>query len=67
METSIDVSEELLRDVKELSRSRSNNEAVTAVLEEYVRMRRSAALTEILGTFSDFMDRNDLERSRTAQ
>ena len=67
METSIDISEELLRDVKELSKSRTNKEAVTAVLEEYVRMRRSAALTEILGTFSDFMDRNDLERSRTAQ
>ena len=67
MATSIEISEELLRDVKELSKSRSNNEAVTAVLEEYVRMRRSAALTEILGTFSDFMDRNELERSRTEQ
>ena len=67
MATSIEISEELLRDVKEFSKSRSNNEAVTTALEEYVRIRRSAALTEILGTFSDFMDRNELERSRTEQ
>ena len=67
METSIEISEELLRDVKELSKSRTNKEAVTTALEEYLRIRRSAALTEILGTFSDFMDRNELERSRTEQ
>ena len=64
MKTTIDIPKALLQEVKRLSMSRTNKEAVTTALEEYLRLRRSAALTELLGTFTDFMDRDDLERSR---
>lgn len=64
MKTTIDIPEELLRDVKKAASVRTNKEAVITALAEYLRVRRSADLVEILGTFDDFMTGEDLERER---
>lgn len=67
MKTTVDIPKELLRDVKIASRSRTNREAVTVALEEYLRVRRSAELAELLGTFDHFLSRDELETLRSAQ
>ncbi len=64
MKTTIDIPENLILDVKRESNSRTIKQAVTIALEEYLRVRRSAALTEILGTFEDFADRETLAGER---
>ena len=64
MKTTIDIPEQLILDVKRESNSRTTKQAVTVALEEYLRVRRSAALTELLGTFDDFVDGETLLRER---
>lgn len=64
MKTSVDIPKALLDDVKREASVRTNREAITLALEEYLRVRRSAALVEMLGTLGQFMDRDELARQR---
>lgn len=64
MKTTVDIPRALLEDVKKAASVRTNKEAITQALEEYLRVRRSAELVELLGTFEHFMDRGELDRSR---
>lgn len=64
MKTTIDIPEELLNAVKIASKTRTKKEAVTVALEEYVRLRRSEELASLLGTFDEFMDREELDALR---
>ena len=64
MKTSIDIPRNLLEDVRKASNSRTNRDAVTAALEEYLRHHRSTELVEILGTFSEFVDHDTLDSHR---
>lgn len=60
----MDISRTLLEEVKRAASVRTNREAIDAALREYLRVRRSAELVSILGTFEDFMDREELDRLR---
>ena len=64
MKTTVDISRELLEEVKRAASVRTNREAIDAALREYLRVRRSAELVSILGTFEEFMDREELDRLR---
>ena len=64
MKTTVDIPEDLLRDAQEASGSTTIRQTVTLALEEYVRIRRSRELVGILGTFTEFMDRDELARDR---
>ena len=64
MKTTVDISKELLEEVKRAASVRTNREAIDAALREYLRVRRSAELVSILGTFEEFMDREELDRLR---
>jgi len=64
MKTTVDIPERLLRDVKEAASVRTNKDAIITALTEYLRIRRSAGLVDMLGTFSDFMTRDALDRER---
>ena len=64
MKTTIDIPRELLEDVKTVAKIHTNREAVTVALEEFLRHHRSAELVDILGTFSDFIDRDALGSQR---
>lgn len=66
MKTTVDIPEKLLADVKIASDSRTNREAITVALEEYLRVRRSAALVELLGTFEELFSTAELEAQRGA-
>jgi Arc/MetJ family transcription regulator len=65
MKTTIDIPASLLKDVKAASGSRTTKEAVNIALKEYMRTHRSAELVEILGSFSDSMDRDELSAQRS--
>ncbi len=64
MKTTVDIPRDLLEEVKRAASVRTNREAIDAALREYLRVRRSAELVSILGTFEDFMDREELDRLR---
>jgi Arc/MetJ family transcription regulator len=64
MKTTIDIPEELLSAVQKASNTHTKKEAVTVALQEYIRLRRSEELTALLGTFEEFMDRQELETLR---
>ena len=64
MKTTIDIPEDLLAAVQIASKKRTRKEAVTVALEEFLRIRRSEELKDLLGTFEDFMDQDDLEKLR---
>ena len=63
MKTTIDISRELLEDVKKAAGVRANREAITADLNEYLRIKRSADLATVLGTFEDAMTRETTIRA----
>ena len=64
MKTTVDIPKDLLEDVKKISGSRTNKQALTVALEEYVRVHRSAGLVAVLGTFTEFMDGDELAALR---
>ncbi len=64
MKTTVDIPDELLDAVQSASKTRTKKEAITVALREYLRMRRSAELTELLGTFEEFMNRQELDAQR---
>jgi len=66
MKTTIDIPEKVLREAMRHSGSSTKREAVLLALEEFNRRRRMARLAENLGTFDDFISRDELERLRKA-
>lgn len=65
MKTTVDIPDDLLLAVQKASNTRTKKDAITVALREYLRVRRSADLTELLGTFEEFMDRPELDAQRS--
>ena len=66
MKTTIDIPEKVLQEAMKHSGSSTKREAVLIALEEFNRRRRMARLAENLGTFEDFMSRDELQKLRKA-
>jgi hypothetical protein len=67
MKTTIDIPDDLLLDLMKLTAAATKREAVLTAIAEYTQRRRMAELSSVLGTFVDFMDREDLAASREEQ
>ena len=64
MKTTIDIPEIDLAEAIRHTGAKTKREAVVFALQDFNRRRRLAALTGILGTFSDFMTQDDLHEMR---
>ena len=67
MKTTIDIPEELLKDLMRRTAAATKREAVITAIVEYNQRRRMGELTSVLGTFVDFMDRTELDATRMAR
>ena len=67
MKTTIDIPEDLLKDLMNRTSASTKREAVIMAIVEYNQRRRMGELTSVLGTFTDFMDRTELDAEREAQ
>lgn len=56
MATNLALDDKLIEQARKLGGHKSKKEAVTAALRQYVRARRSRALTEMIGTIEYFDD-----------
>ena len=66
MRVTIDIPEKVLQEAMKHSGSSTRREAVLIALEEFNRRRRLARLAESLGTFEDFMPRDEMHKLRKA-
>lgn len=64
MKTTIDIPENALLEAIRYTGAKTKREAVVFALLDFNRRRRLAALTGILGTFTDFMTQDDLLEMR---
>ena len=67
MKTTIDIPDNLLRDLMKRTAAATKREAVLTAIAEYTQRRRMADLSSMLGTFVDFMDREDLTATRETE
>lgn len=64
MKTTIDIPEEDLKEAIKYTRAKTKREAVVHALKDFNRRHRLTELTKVLGTFKDFMTREDLKKMR---
>lgn len=64
MKTTIDIPEDELQEAIRHTGAKTKREAVVFALHDFNRRRRLAALTGILGTFTEFMTQDDLLEMR---
>ena len=64
MKTTIDIPDEELREAIKNTGAKTKKEAVVSALRDFNRRRRLAELAKMLGTFSDFMNQEDLKIMR---
>lgn len=65
MKTSVDIPEKMLNELLVNTRAGTKREAIIMAIEEYNRRKRMAELVNILGTFRDFMTRDELQAIRS--
>jgi Arc/MetJ family transcription regulator len=64
MKTTIDIPDEELRQAMKYTKAKTKREAVVYAIKDFNRRQRMAQLAEVLGTFEDFMTREDLKEMR---
>jgi len=64
MKTTVDIPEDDLAEAMRHAKTKTKTEAVALAVADFNRRHRMAALTRHLGTFKDFMTRDDLKRMR---
>ena len=64
MKTTIDIPETELREVIRHSGAKTKKDAIVQAVRDFNRRHRLAALSGMLGTFKDFMSREDLKEMR---
>jgi len=64
MKTTVDIPKEMLEDLIRNTSAKTKKDAILAAIWEYNYRKQSADLTRILGTFSEIMDRDELEQMR---
>ncbi len=65
MKTTIDIPDEELQEAIKNTGAKTKKDAVIYALKDFNRRRRLTGLASMLGTFEDFMDRDDLQKMRT--
>ena len=64
MKTSIDIPDKDLKEVLKHTQAKTKKEAIVFVVKEFNKRRRLTELAKILGTFKEFMTREDLKKIR---
>ncbi len=64
MKTTIDLPEAEMAEAMRHTKAKTKTEAVNRAVSEFNRRQRLAALADKLGTFKDFMTRDDLRKMR---
>ena len=64
MKTTIDIPDDELQQVIEFTKAKTKREAVVYAIKDFNRRRRLAQLSEMLGTFEDFMSQDELKEMR---
>lgn len=62
MRTTLDLPEDLIEEVQELSKSKTKTEAIILVLSEYKKRRKLELLAEQLGTFDNLISPKELKK-----
>jgi hypothetical protein len=64
VKTTVDIPDGMLQELLRYTAASTKRDAILAAIGEFNERRRMAELTSLLGTFRDFMDRDDLDRAR---
>lgn len=64
MKTTVDIPDDALREILELTGAATKREAIVTAIVEYNRRRRLAALAARLGTFREFLSAAELHQLR---
>lgn len=66
MKTTIDIPDGVFSELLENTQAKTKKDAILTAIKDFNRKQRMAAMTDMLGTFEDFLDQDDLEASRNA-
>lgn len=64
MKTTIDIPDKLLEETIKRTKAKTKREAILHALQYFNKTKRCRELTEMLGTFEDFMTQEELSRMR---
>lgn len=64
MKTTIDIPDTAIMELMKFTHAKTKREAVLKAIEEYNQKQKMIHLAKILGTFEDFMNREDLQIMR---
>jgi Arc/MetJ family transcription regulator len=65
MKTIVDLDEETLREVMEVSKSKTKKGAIVTALNEYLRLKKRQELKSMIGNYKEFdLTRDDLKKMR---
>ena len=65
MRTTLEIDDNLLREVMKVSRARTKKGAVLIALREYLKAKRREELKDMIGTYKEFdLSLEDLEKMR---
>jgi Arc/MetJ family transcription regulator len=54
MKTTLDIDDDILKKVMEVSKSRTKKGAIVTALNEYLRLKKREELKELIGNYKDF-------------
>jgi len=64
MKTTIDIPDDVLKEVMAITRADTKREAVVGVLREHLRRRAAEEVIKMFGTFKNFMSQEELRAMR---
>ena len=65
MRTTIDIDDELLKEVMEKSGAKSKKNAIVTAMKDYLRLKRREELKNLIGSYDEFnLDLKDLRKMR---
>ena len=65
MRTTIDIDDELLKEVMEKSGAKSKKNAIVTAMKDYLRLKRREELKNLIGRYDEFnLDLKDLRKMR---
>jgi hypothetical protein len=64
MKTTVDIPDKMLDTLMKNTKARTKREAILAAITEYNRKTNMAALSDMIGTFEEFMTTEELKSAR---
>lgn len=64
MKTTVDIPDDILKDVMSISKARTKKEAIIVAMQEYIARKKMASLSRYLGTFETLISQKELAELR---